>query len=173
MDPAKLILLVPVAAIVALVYAFIRAAWVKRQDPGNERMQMIGKWIADGRHGLPQAGVQSPRRSSWSPWRCSSASPTPSSRGHEPASSRCPSWSARAARRLAGFFGMKVATQGQHPHRERRPATGLNDALQVAFSGGSVMGLCVVGLALARPRRPVRPLLDRSIRIADRTTASR
>ncbi|MCA1953436.1 MAG: sodium/proton-translocating pyrophosphatase, partial [Hyphomicrobiales bacterium] len=26
----------------------MRGAWVKRQDPGNERMRLIGGWIADG-----------------------------------------------------------------------------------------------------------------------------
>ncbi|MCA2000155.1 MAG: sodium/proton-translocating pyrophosphatase, partial [Hyphomicrobiales bacterium] len=28
--------------------AGMRGAWVKRQDPGNERMRLIGGWIADG-----------------------------------------------------------------------------------------------------------------------------
>ena len=37
-----------IVAFVALAFAFIRAAWVAKQDAGNERMQMIGKWIADG-----------------------------------------------------------------------------------------------------------------------------
>ena len=48
MAETKKIILVPVVALAALVYAYLRAAWVSRQDPGNERMQMIGKWIADG-----------------------------------------------------------------------------------------------------------------------------
>ena len=48
MEPVHFIYLTPVVAIVALIYAYMRAAWVKKQDAGNDRMKMIGKWIADG-----------------------------------------------------------------------------------------------------------------------------
>ena len=37
-----------IVAFVALAYAFMRATWVTKQDPGNDRMKLIGKWIADG-----------------------------------------------------------------------------------------------------------------------------
>ena len=48
MEPVHFIYLTPAVAIVALVYAYMRAAWVKKQDAGNDRMKTIGKWIADG-----------------------------------------------------------------------------------------------------------------------------
>ena len=48
MDPVYLIYHTPAVAILALVYAYMRAAWVKRQDPGNDRMKTIGSWIVDG-----------------------------------------------------------------------------------------------------------------------------
>ncbi len=48
---------------------------------------------------------------------------------------------------LAGFIGMRVAT-GTNARTTFAARTGLNEALRVAFSGGSVMGLSVVGLAL-------------------------
>ncbi|MCH2597451.1 MAG: sodium/proton-translocating pyrophosphatase, partial [Pirellulales bacterium] len=48
MNTSQVVYLVPAIAILALVYAMIRAAWVRKQDPGSERMQLIGKWIADG-----------------------------------------------------------------------------------------------------------------------------
>ena len=35
-------------AVVALIFAYMRAAWVNRQDQGTDRMKMIGKWVADG-----------------------------------------------------------------------------------------------------------------------------
>jgi K(+)-stimulated pyrophosphate-energized sodium pump len=48
---------------------------------------------------------------------------------------------------LAGYFGMKTATNA-NTRTTSAARKGLNDALQVAFVGGSVMGLAVVGLAL-------------------------
>src|SRR3990172_625761 len=47
-DAMNLIYVFPAAAVLALIYAYIRAAWVKKQDPGNERIQMIASWIAQG-----------------------------------------------------------------------------------------------------------------------------
>ena len=43
-----IIYIVPIVAVLALIYAMIRASWVRAQDPGTERMQTIGTWIADG-----------------------------------------------------------------------------------------------------------------------------
>jgi K(+)-stimulated pyrophosphate-energized sodium pump len=48
----------------------------------------------------------------------------------------------------AGYFGMKTATKA-NIRTACAARKGLNDALQVAFAGGSVMGLSVVALALA------------------------
>ncbi len=48
---------------------------------------------------------------------------------------------------LAGFFGMKVATQANF-RTTWAAKTSLNEALRVSFAAGSVMGMSVVGLAL-------------------------
>jgi K(+)-stimulated pyrophosphate-energized sodium pump len=48
---------------------------------------------------------------------------------------------------LAGFFGMKVATQSNF-RTTWAARTSLNQALKVSFAGGSVMGMTVMGLAL-------------------------
>ena len=49
---------------------------------------------------------------------------------------------------LAGYFGMKVATKANVRTANAAKEEGMNSALNVAFSGGSVMGMCVVGLGL-------------------------
>ena len=49
---------------------------------------------------------------------------------------------------LAGFFGMRVATKANVRTANAALESGMNKALSIAFSGGSVMGMCVVGLGL-------------------------
>ena len=135
-----------IVAVAALLYAFIKATWVKRQDPGNERMQLIGSWIAKGAMAFLAReykvlavfvlavavllGVTN---------YYVSADTSAIIALSFILGATCSA--------LAGYFGMKTATRA-NTRTTSAARHGLNDALQVAFAGGSVMGLSVAGLAL-------------------------
>ncbi|MCA9241370.1 MAG: sodium/proton-translocating pyrophosphatase, partial [Planctomycetales bacterium] len=139
---------VPVVAIAALAYAVTRAMWVNKQDPGNERMQMIGKWVSNG----AMAFLSREYRTlaifvvvvavvlGYVNHRLGEE--------HQTSGMIALSFVLGAfCSGLAGFFGMKTATSA-NIRTASAARGGLNSALQVAFAGGSVMGLSVVGLAL-------------------------
>jgi len=48
---------------------------------------------------------------------------------------------------LAGYFGMNVATKA-NVRTANAAQSGMNKAFGIAFSGGAVMGMCVVGLGM-------------------------
>lgn len=135
-----------IVAVLALIYAWIRAAWVKKQDPGNERIQMIGKWIADG-----AMAFLSREYRVLTIFVVTVAVLLGISNYYVSADTNAfiaLSFVLGAfCSGLAGFFGMKTATTSSY-RATNAARKGLNDALQVAFAGGSVMGLSVVGLAL-------------------------
>ena len=47
-EPVNLIYVCPIVAVIALLYAYVKASWVRKQDEGTDRMKMIGGWIAQG-----------------------------------------------------------------------------------------------------------------------------
>jgi len=141
-----IIIIIPIVAILALIYAYMRAAWVSRQDPGNERMQLIGKWIADGAMAFLGREYKV-----LAIFVISVAIILGVLNYYVSADTNAfiaLSFILGAfCSGLAGFFGMKTATKS-NTRTTSAARTGLNEALQVAFTGGSVMGLSVVGLAL-------------------------
>ncbi len=144
-DVDSLAVAIPGTGILALAFAFWKATWVKKQPAGDAEMQEIAAQIQEGamaflaREYKVLAGfvvvvaillaavnatgeAQSPLIAlSFVVGACASG--------------------------LAGYIGMRVATNANV--RTTAAATkGLSEALQVAFSGGAVMGLSVVGLAI-------------------------
>ncbi len=146
MDPALIIIVVPLVAVLALAYAYMKAAWVSKQDPGNERMQMIGKWIADG--AMAFLGREYKFLSMFVVAVAILLGVTNAFVSEDTTAVIALSFILGACcSALAGFFGMKTATNA-NIRTASAARTGLNDALMVAFGGGSVMGLSVAGLAL-------------------------
>ncbi|MBD15232.1 MAG: sodium-translocating pyrophosphatase [Planctomycetaceae bacterium] len=148
MNTSQVVYLVPAIAILALVYAMIRAAWVRKQDPGSERMQLIGKWIADGAMAFLKQEYRSLTIFVVIVAIILVISNTIIGAEQQTNGLIAVSFVLGAfCSALAGFIGMKTATAA-NTRTAAAARNGLNSALQVAFAGGSVMGLAVAGLAL-------------------------
>ena len=136
----KIIWLAPLFAAVALLFALYKARYVSKCEPGNSRMQEIAAAIAEGASAFLRAEykilaifivvlfvliaifINIGTAVCFVIGACFSI--------------------------LAGFFGMRVATKANVRTANAALTGGMNKALSVAFSGGSVMGMCVVGLGL-------------------------
>ena len=140
------VILIPlVLAVVGIVYMFIRASWVKKQSPGSERMQEISKAIKEGALAFLNAEYRLLLIfviiASAALFGISVMVPT-TSWMIVPAFIIGAIFSA-----LAGNIGMRIATDANARTAEAAK-TSLPKALQVAFGGGTVMGLGVAGLAV-------------------------
>ena len=128
------------AGVLALIYALILGIAVSKKDAGTDRMKEIAKAISDGARAflfseykiliifvvvlglviglIPSLG--------WVMSLCFLIG--------------------AAFSVLAGFFGMTVATKANVRTANAARTSGMNGALNVAFKGGAVMGMCVAGL---------------------------
>src|SRR5580692_8467648 len=141
----KLIYLVPVMGAIGLLYTFIKFAWVTKQDAGNERMQEIARYIAEGAMAFLRAewkilsyfvilvaillavmGLTNPQ----SHWAIAISFAL-----------------GAVLSATAGYIGMRSATKA-NVRTAQAARTSLSKALKVSFTGGSVMGLGVAGLAV-------------------------
>jgi K(+)-stimulated pyrophosphate-energized sodium pump len=134
---------VPACGALALLYALFTAMWISKQDPGNARMQKIAEQIFRGAMAFLAAEYKVLAVFVVIIGGILACRPTPPRRRW----SACRSWPARRAPALAGYFGMRVATRA-NVRTAAAARTGLSPALAVAFRGGAVMGMCVVGLGL-------------------------
>ncbi|MBP2832442.1 sodium-translocating pyrophosphatase [Aquimarina sp. U1-2] len=137
---------VPIAlAILGLLFMFIKMAWVKKQAPGNEKMQEISKSIKEGALAFLAAEyrllVLFVIIASLALFGISMFVPT-TSWMIVPAFIFGAIFSA-----LAGNIGMRIATEANARTAEAAK-TSLPQALKVSFGGGTVMGLGVAGLAV-------------------------
>ncbi len=137
--------LVPGFGILALLYTFIKGAWVTKQESGNARMTEIATYIAEGAMAFLKAEYKIMS------YFVIIAAILLAFMGYSSPNS---SWIIAIAfivgaffSALAGFIGMRIATKAnvRTAHAAR---TSLSKALAVSFGGGSVMGLGVAGLAV-------------------------
>jgi K(+)-stimulated pyrophosphate-energized sodium pump len=145
------IYLVPALGVLGLVVMAFKAAWVTKQDAGDQNMQELAGYIADGALAFLKAE-----------WKVLSifvlitaALLAYSGTIHEVNGRQIhSSWVICIAfiigavfSATAGYIGMKVATKA-NVRTTQAARTSLKKALQVSFTGGTVMGLGVAGLAV-------------------------
>ncbi len=136
---------VPAMGIVGLLYTLLKFNWVSKQDAGNDRMKEISTYIAEGAMAFLKAE-----------WKILGYfvvivalllgfMATKNAESH---------WSIAISfvigavfSATAGYIGMKVATKA-NVRTAQAAKTSLAQALKVSFTGGSVMGLGVSGLAV-------------------------
>ena len=141
----NLFYLVPVFGIIALIYTFVQSAWVTKQPAGDNRMKEIAGYIADGAMAFLKAEYKVMG------YFVVIAALLLGLMGYADKNSH---WSIALAfifgaffSALAGFLGMRIATKSNVRTAEAAK-TSLSKALKVSFTGGSVMGMGVAGLAV-------------------------
>lgn len=140
-----LIYLVPALGVVGLLVMAVKSAWVTKQDTGDKNMVELSGYIADGAMAFLKAewkilsyfAVIAGIVLAWSGTLVETSSPVIAISFLIGAF-----FSA-----LAGYIGMKIATKA-NVRTTQAARTSLKQALKVSFTGGSVMGLGVAGLAV-------------------------
>jgi K(+)-stimulated pyrophosphate-energized sodium pump len=140
----SIIYIVPVLGLLGLLYTLWKSAWVQKQDPGNEKMQKIGRHIYDG----AMAFLKSEYKVLSIFIVIVAILLAISGNTEESSPLVAVSFLVGAlCSALAGFIGMRVATKA-NTRTTNAARTGLAKALGIAFAGGSVMGMGVVGLGV-------------------------
>ena len=135
----------PLFGVLALLFVFYKNAWVSKQDPGNEKMQNIASHISKGAMAFLKAEYKV-----LAVFVIAVAGLLAFKGSSEDGSSWMVAISfliGAICSGLAGFIGMMVATKA-NVRTTNAAQQSLGKGLEVAFSGGSVMGLGVVGLGV-------------------------
>ena len=140
-----LMMLIPVLGIISLLFTYLKSNWVAKQDPGTAKMQAIAKSIAEGAMAFLRAEYKV------LVWFVIAVGALMAFGGSVGENS---SWLVglsfiigAGCSALAGYIGMKVATKS-NVRTTAAARESLTKALNVAFAGGSVMGMGVVGLGV-------------------------
>jgi K(+)-stimulated pyrophosphate-energized sodium pump len=140
-----IVYLVPVAGIIGLIVMAIKSAWVVKQDPGDANMVELAGHIAKGAMAFLKAEwkilfyfvVIAGIILAWSGTLVEHSSPIIAI-----------SFVIGAVlSAFAGYLGMNIATKA-NVRTTQAAKTSLKKALDVSFTGGSVMGIGVAGLAV-------------------------
>ncbi|MCB0729403.1 MAG: sodium-translocating pyrophosphatase [Ignavibacteriae bacterium] len=141
----SIIYLIPLLGLSALFYSVVKQSWISKQSSGNEKMVKISKYIRDGAIAFLKTEYKvllwfiiivaillgfANEGNTDSSWLISVSFIV---------GALCSG--------LAGYLGMIAATKANVRTTEAA-RKGLGPALEIAFSGGSIMGMNVVGLGV-------------------------
>ena len=136
---------IPALGLLGILFMAIKSAWVTKQDAGDENMQELAGYIAKGAMAFLKAEwkvlayfvVIAGALLAWSGTLVETSSPVIAISFIFGA----------VLSALAGYIGMNIATKA-NVRTTQAARTSLAQALKVSFTGGSVMGLGVAGLAV-------------------------
>ena len=141
----NLIYLIPAMGVFGIIVMAIKSAWVTKQDAGDENMQRLSGYIADGAMAFLKA--------EWKVLGYFSAIAA-ILLAYSGTLVETSSWVISISfiigaftSALAGYIGMNIATKA-NVRTTQAARTSLASALKVSFTGGSVMGIGVAGLAV-------------------------
>jgi len=141
----NLIYLIPLMGLIGILVMIGKSAWVSKQNAGDENMKTLAKYIAEGSMAFLRAEwkvlsyfvIISALLLAWSGTLVETSS-----------------WIISISfvigaftSALAGYIGMNVATKA-NVRTTQAARSSLAQALKVSFTGGTVMGLGVAGLAV-------------------------
>ena len=141
----NLIYLIPLLGIIGILVMLYKSAWVTKQDAGDANMQTLSGYIADGAMAFLRAewkilsyfAVIAAIILAWSGTQIATSSPVIAISFLIGAFTSA----------FAGYVGMRIATKA-NVRTTQAARTSLAHALKVSFTGGSVMGIGVAGLAV-------------------------
>jgi K(+)-stimulated pyrophosphate-energized sodium pump len=147
----QIVYLVPAFGLVGLLYTAWKFSWVSKQDAGNEKMQELSGYIADGAIAFLKAewkiltyfAIPTAILLAW----LGTQEGTPDNPIHSSPLIAVAFLIGAIFSATAGYIGMIVATKANVRTAEAA-RTSLAKALNVSFTGGSVMGMGVAGLAI-------------------------
>lgn len=146
-----IIYVIPALGILGLLVMAIKSAWVSKQDAGEANMQELAGHIAKGAMAFLKAEwkmlsyfvVIAAILLAWS----GMAEGTPENPIHSSPVIAVSFIIGAVFSAVAGYIGMRIATKA-NVRTTQAARTSLPRALKVSFTGGSVMGLGVAGLAV-------------------------
>jgi K(+)-stimulated pyrophosphate-energized sodium pump len=147
----NLIYMIPIFGLIGILFMAIQSAWVTKQDAGDENMLELAGHIADGAMAFLKAEwkilsyfvVIAGALLAWS----GTMKGSPENPIHSSPIIAVSFLLGAVFSAFAGYLGMRIATKA-NVRTTQAARTSLAKALSVSFTGGSVMGFGVAGLAI-------------------------